>query len=86
MMEQLAAQRQRFMKSAMEPDAAENSNSDSISRENSQSFFGEESSSFNEVPSAKEYTCCHCLSHGPATEDRPIGLVTWIQVLQFVSL
>ncbi len=31
-------------------------------------------------PSAKEYTCCHCLAHAPADEDRPIGLVALVQV------
>jgi hypothetical protein len=36
----------------------------------------------NSVPvvETKEYTCCHCLMHGSATEERPIGLVTLIQV------
>ncbi len=27
----------------------------------------------------EEYTCCHCLSSAPASEDRPIGLVALIQ-------
>lgn len=29
--------------------------------------------------SQTEYTCCNCLMHAPASEDRPIGLVTFIQ-------
>ncbi len=32
------------------------------------------------APETKEYTCCHCLLQAPATEERPIGLVTLIQV------
>ena len=31
------------------------------------------------APEAKEYTCCHCLLQAPATEERPIGLVTLTQ-------
>ena len=30
-------------------------------------------------PKKNEYMCCHCLQQTPATEERPIGLVTLIQ-------
>ena len=33
------------------------------------------------IPVQTEYTCCHCLMQAPASEDRPIGLVSLIQVI-----
>ena len=44
---------------------------------NSPHSFGTES----EMPTRRvqEYTCCHCLMQEPASEERPMGLVTLIQ-------
>jgi len=89
MMEQLAAQRRRFMESnsmsaptaspaasasANVADMDERPSSPSAGKTDSPSAMDESS-----APEVKEYTCCHCLSTGPASEDRPIGLVALIQ-------
>ncbi len=40
---------------------------------------GEASGAESMSTSVEEYTCCHCLSTAPASEERPIGLVALIQ-------
>jgi hypothetical protein len=92
MMEQLAAQRRRFMQaSAMETDmSAEDASDDSLLSSDKSGSGGKMSTDVDDGDGSgsdgsgafvlrKEYTCCHCLAQGPASEDRPIGLVTWIQ-------
>ena len=99
-MEQMAAQRQRFMEgnAAMESEniddandttATTNAASSNASNADENATTGDDASkdassgsaSTSSVPTNQtEYTCCHCLMHAPASEDRPIGLVTLIQV------
>lgn len=79
MMEQLAAQRKRFMQtSTMATEAGPSSKSSGAEPK-----VKEEAKPGEKRPSGdagqKEFTCCHCLAAGPASEDRPIGLVTWVQ-------
>ena len=82
MMEQLAQQRRRFMQAAKldtqdlkdEPGSSKDSQSSPHKRPASKQPQVSEPE-----PTTSEYTCCHCLFQTPATESRPIGLVTLIQ-------
>ena len=97
-MEQLAAQRRRFMQanasSATEESPSKGSNdragpatvnmdtSESVKIDtdgSSEASQAESNAAAAAAPEEKEYTCCHCLLQAPATEERPIGLVTLTQ-------
>lgn len=69
MMEDLKKQRERFMKQ-QQGDISMDEDEVEVNQE-------EETKNVEEVE--KEYTCCHCLMQSPASEERPIGLVTLIQ-------
>ena len=70
MLEQLAQQRKKF--------AANNKATEEASKE-PKSETPKEQESTVEPPKSTEYTCCHCLVQGPATESKPIGLVILFQ-------
>ena len=91
-MEQLAAQRQRFMASAADPSPESNASTSTAADPSEERTPSPEKAKEREekvkeeakteeacVQETKEYTCCHCLLAGPASEERPIGLVTLIQ-------
>ena len=100
-MEQMAAQRQRFMEgnAAMESENIDDANDttttnaasgsanastadeNATTNDDASKDASAGSASTSSLPTNQtEYTCCHCLMHAPASEDRPIGLVTLIQV------
>jgi hypothetical protein len=115
MMEQLAAQRRRFLQgnniaSDVDMDASSSATSgdregvgaasDGAARADASFATGAStasesaSASTSEAPSRssshqrieqKEYTCCLCLMHAPASEDKPMGLVALIQVSSLIS-
>ena len=73
MMEQLAQQRKKFAANIKATEEA--SKETKTSSEKSK----EEQEPTVEPPKSTEYTCCHCLVQGPATESKPIGLVILFQ-------
>ena len=78
MMEQLAQQRRKFM--AKNTDAVKSDEKKEPTKpptENPNAQGG--ASKAPNPPKSTEYTCCHCLVQGPATDSKPIGLVILFQ-------
>ena len=94
-MEQMALQRQRFMEgNAMDSEHTDDttetatpsatattasSSTEETTTSSSATGEGTGASAGAATSTQTEYTCCNCLMHAPASEDRPIGLVTFIQ-------
>lgn len=83
MMEQLAQQRQRFIQASRQPDIVGEdsrvSEAGGTDADPSQQPEAQNSDHSGDSSDLIEYTCCHCRLPTPATESRPIGLVTLIQ-------